>query len=211
MRQHLLGLTAEQQGAHAASTVGRHDDEITVSLRCNADNRLVRVSAVPGNRIAFDTGLCGRFCDDHEVVIVIRMLSGGLNELVLGVRDHFGAMRQDMEFRNDMEPRDLGTAFPRERHRHLDRGFGEDRPVNRHQQMLEHSFLSVDRPVRLDVVTGARRLSQAHLNQGCFFQYSQLYEARRVDYFCDKVPRADFTEIRYIRQASDAVPGSLRA
>jgi hypothetical protein len=53
-------------------------------------------------------------------------------------------------------------------------------------------------------------LSQTHLSQA-FFQYSQLYEAWRVDYFCDKVPRAHLTEVRYIRQAYDAVSGSLRA
>ncbi len=54
-------------------------------------------------------------------------------------------------------------------------------------------------------------MSQTYLNQGDFFQYSQLYEARKVDYFCDKVPRAGLTEVRYIPTASGVVPDPLRA
>jgi hypothetical protein len=39
------------------------------------------------------------------------MLSGGLNDSLFGVRDHFGAIREDMKFQDDMEPRDLGSTF----------------------------------------------------------------------------------------------------
>lgn len=84
-----------------------------------------------------------------------------------------------MKFRDDIEPRDLGAAFCGKRHRHLDRGFGEGRPAGGHQQMLEQTFIPAARPVRLDVLPGACRLNQAHLNQGDLFQDDQLYEACR--------------------------------
>ena len=78
---------------------------VAISLRFPLWFVMLSASAVPGNRIALATGLCRRLCDDHEVVI--RMLSGSLNELVLRVRDHFGVVSRDMEFRDHMEPRDL--------------------------------------------------------------------------------------------------------
>ena len=85
--------------------MGRHDDEITASLCGDADNRLVRVGAVCCNRIALDTCLRSRSCDDREVVI--RTLSGGLNDSLLFIGDHFGAVRENVKLRDDMDSRDF--------------------------------------------------------------------------------------------------------
>jgi hypothetical protein len=42
--------------------------------------------------------------------------------------------------------------------------------------MLEHTFLPSAGPGRPDVLPEARSLSQALLNQGYYFQYSNIYD-----------------------------------
>ena len=61
--------------------MGRHDDEITVALCGDADNRLVRMCAIRRHRIALDTCLRGRSGDDRKGVI--RTFSAGLNDALL--------------------------------------------------------------------------------------------------------------------------------